>query len=400
MDTLSSNSSNLKYLIKETDWILFLTCIFTSVFGSLMVYSASHREIAEGSFIARECLTTVIGSILGIGLCVLISLIDYEVFLRLTPYIAVVSVIMLCLLFKFGWAPPDRPDSRCWFDLKIIYFQPSELVKIGFIISFSTHLEAVKEEINSIKNFALLCLHGMIPIGLVIATGDVGSALVFIFIFGGLLFFAGLELRYFAVAAVAAVIAAPILWIKFFSTFQKNRVLAIYYPSSMDEKTYSDVIYQQDRGIRTIGSGSLFGDGFLKGKLTQSGYVPVNKSDMIFSVIGEELGFIGCMFLLILLAFIVIRIVIDGKSSKNFSGYLLCCGMGIMIASQAIINIGMCMGLFPCIGITLPFISSGGSSILCIYIGIGVVLSVYRHNCERDPVNFRVGHISTPFREL
>ncbi len=392
-------NSTLKYILKETDWFLLIACIITSAFGALMVYSATYRSIPEGSFIAKECLSTILGSLIGICIGFIISNFEYELFLRLSPIIAIVGIILLVGLFKFGWAPPDRPDSKCWYDLKVIYFQPSELVKIGFIITFATHLDSVKEELNSIKNVALLCLHGLVPTGLVILTGDLGSALVFLVIFVGMMFMAGLNLRYFAVAGVGAIVAAPILWIKFFAEHQKNRFLAIYYPSALTEEKYKSVIYQQERGLRAIGSGMLKGDGFLKGALTQSGYVPVNGSDMIFTVIAEELGFFGCIFLLAALTVIVLRLSSDGKKSANFSGNLICTGVALMIASQSIINIGMCLALLPCIGITLPFISSGGSSNMCVYLGIGLALSVYRFNCDREPVSFRVRNISTPFRE-
>ena len=144
----------------------------------------------------------------------------------------------------------------------------------------------------------------------------------------------------------------------------------------------------------------MWGDGLFKGTYTQTpGGVPVNESDMVFSVVGEELGFVGCIAMLALMAFIVIRIASVGKKSRNLTGSLLCYGTAFMIAAQTVINIGMCLKLLPSIGITLPFISAGGSSNLCIYFGIAIVMSVYRFNCDRQPVNFRLTNISTPFAE-
>lgn len=389
----------MRYFLKETDWFLYIACILTSIFGAMMVYSATFRKIAEDSFIARDCLSTILGSALGILICVIISAVDYEIMMRLTPLIGIVCLGLMVSLFFIGWAPSERPDAICWIKLGSFRFQPSELVKIGFIITFSTHLDAVKENINSVKNVLLLCIHGALPIGLVVLTGDVGSALVFAVIFVGMMFVAGVNLRYFAIAAVGAIVALPVLWVTFFQQHQKDRLLAIYYPSALEADTYRDIIYQQEHGIRAIGSGMFWGDGYLKGTYTQSGGVPVCESDMIYSVIGEELGFIGCIAVLAVLFIIVYRLFSDGKKSNNLSGYLICGGVAMMVGAQAIINIGMCLKLLPCIGITLPFISSGGSSNLCIYLGIGVAMSVYRYNRNRDPVNFRVRHISTPFRE-
>lgn len=395
--------STLKYMIKETDWLLYLLCVAMSIFGAFMVYSATYNTLSGDSFlggtVSRDFIATAAGSFIGIVIGIIVSFIDYDFVLRLTPLIGAGCLVMMLLLFTpLGWAPADRPDAKCWFDLGITKFQPSELVKIGFIITFSTHLEAVRDNISSFKNACLLTVHGMVPIVLVVLTGDVGSALVFIFIFVGLMFAAGLDLRYFAAAFVAGVIAVPLLWIKFLSQFQKNRLLAVYFPEALSETEYKTYIYQQARGLRAIGAGMLKGDGFLKGGLTQSNYVPVSESDMIFSVVSEELGFIGSVAVLLVLMIIIIKIFRVGADSRNQAGYFLCVGTGIMLASQAIINIGMCMSLLPCIGITLPFLSGGGSSNMCIYFGIGIVMSVYRFNCAREPENFRLAHLSTSYR--
>lgn len=397
-------SGRLKTNIKETEWLLFILCAFASAFGILMIYSATKHALTEGQFMNRDCLLSLIGSALGIIICVWISFADYDSFLGLSPIIGSACVLLMLSLFIWGKAPADRPDAICWLRFgsgsHSFSFQPSELVKIGFIITFSAHLDKVKDDINSIKNVLLLCVHGAIPTGLVVLTGDVGSALVFAVIFVGLMFAAGVSLKYFAIALVGIIVSVPVLWLKFFSDYQRNRFLAVYNPDALEESVYNAVIYQQQRGLNAIGSGMFKGDGFLKGTYTQIGYVPVSESDMIFTVIGEELGFIGCVLVLLLMFFIAVRLIMIGKKSRNLSGYLLCFGTSLMIISQVIINIGMCLCVMPCIGITLPFISSGGSADLCIYLGIGVAMSVYRHNCSREPVSFRVRSISTPYKEF
>jgi rod shape determining protein RodA len=165
----------------------------------------------------------------------------------------------------------------------------------------------------------------------------------------------------------------------------------------MSVDRYEAVIFQQQQAVNAIGSGQLLGKGLFKGSYTQHGLVPVSENDMIFSVIGEELGFVGAMAALILITAIVFRIVIVGKKAVESHTSLMCYGVAIMIAAQSVINIGMCMKLLPVIGITLPFFSAGGSSNLCIYIAVGLVLSVHRFNTERKPVDFRLSRISTPF---
>lgn len=399
-----SRLKGLKYTIIETDLVLLFTCILTSAFGILMVYSATMSKLKEGELLDRDCIIMIAAVALGLAGCIVISLLDYEAFIRLWPVVGGISIILMVLLFFIGDAPSDRPDAICWINIPLgagrsVSLQPSELVKIGFIITFTAHIDAVKDDINSLKNVLLLCLHGIVPVGLVILTGDLGSALVFVAIFVAMMFIAGVNFRYFIAAAVAGIVASPILWVKFFSEYQKKRFLAVYWPSALEEAEYKTFIFQQQRCVNAIGSGRLLGSGLFKGAYTQNNAVPVQESDMIFSVVGEELGFVGAVCLLLVMAFIILRVASTARKSRNLTGSLLCYGIAFMIGSQIIINIGVCLKALPCIGITLPFISSGGSANLCIYLAIGIVLSVYRFNTNRTPVNFRLSHISTPFSE-
>ena len=372
-------------------------CLLTSLFGVLMVYSATYSSLEDGSLISRTALVMLLAVIVGVAMCIVISFIDYEIVLRFWMIIGGVCLLMMLLLFPFGSGTADRPDARTWFDFKVINFQPSELFKIAFIITFAVHLDYVGEDINKLKNALLLCVHGGVPALLVILTGDLGSALVFVSIFIGMMFASGLAARYFAAAGAVILAAVPVLWFAFFSDFQKGRILAVYAPSKLDTALYKKYIFQQQQSVNAIGSGRFFGRGFLKGAYTQSHSVPVNDSDMIFSVIGEELGFVGAFAALALIALIIVKIVFVGKQANTNMGSLVCYGTAVMIGSQAIMNIGMCLKLLPCIGITLPFFSSGGSSNLCIYIAIGLVMSIYRNSQRGEVTNFRYNRISTPF---
>ncbi len=396
--------NTIKYALKETDFLLYIACVLTSLFGALMVHSATRNDaVADGDLISRECLIMLVAAGAGFLACLFISYLDYDAIVSLWPLAGGVCLVLLLLLFPFGDGPSDRPDARCWLpiiqtDSLAVNFQPSELAKVGFLITFTAHIEAVKNNINSIKNIILLTMHALIPIAIIILTDDLGSATVFAFIFVGMMFVAGVHIRYFAVAIGAILAFVPLLWTKFLAGFHKQRILAVYYPSALDEDVYEKIIYQQQRGLNAIGSGGLLGDGLFKGTYTQSALgVPVNESDMVFTVVGEELGFVGAILFLAVMVLIVARIMWVGKKSRNLSGSLLCYGTAFMIGAQTIINIGMCLKLLPSIGITLPFMSAGGSSNLCVYFAIGIVMSVYRFNCNREPINFRLVNISTPF---
>jgi rod shape determining protein RodA len=396
---LAKNSS-LRFAFKETDWFLYLTCILTSAFGALMVYSATRNKALDaGTFLSRECLIMVIASTVGIAFCLVISFLDYDSIIRLWPIVAGVCLLLILLLFPFGDGPSDRPNARCWLPiLKLgdtkVNFQPSELAKIGFIITFSVHLDTVSDNINALKNVLLLCIHGAVPVILVIVTGDMGSALIFLIIFVVMLFSAGVSLKYFLLGGVFVAAAIPLMWNFVMTSIQKDRILALFEPEK-----YPDIIYQQEMGLKAIRNGGMFGMGIFNGTYTQSptASVPENENDMIFSVIGEEFGLIGCILTLIVFVVIVIRIITIGKNSRDNTVTLICSGVASMVAAQVMVNIGMCLELMPVIGITLPFLSAGGSSNLCIYIAVGLILSLRRHTLERDIVNFRYKNISTPF---
>ena len=384
-----------KLYFRETDKILFFLCLCASVFGILLVYSATKNGATK--LIPSELRTMLIAVGVGLILCLLISFLDYEVIIRLWPLIAIFCILIMCALFKWGVAPNARQDARSWFDLKIFFFQPSELVKIGFIITFAVHLDAVKDHVSKFTTVLILGIHALIPIGLVMGTGDDGSALIFMLMFLGMMFAAGVHWGYFAAGFAAVAVAFPAIWAlgdKFIlNQDQKNRFLAILYPDLYAKHE----AFQQNRGIGAIGSGQFFGQGLFNGNYTQSAAVPESENDFVFTVAAEELGFIGAIAVLVLLAAIILRIVINGKRANDNASYLMCMGMASMLTAQVIINIGMVLQWLPVIGITLPFFSAGGSSNLCVYIGIGLMMSIYRFNQKTPVANFRLQRVVTRF---
>lgn len=388
-----------KDFFKGTDKILLGLCMVLSAIGTVMVYSATRINLTEDQVISRDAKTMFLAVVMGICVALVISYFDYEAVARLWPIIAIICLGLMLSLFVIGSSPEGRDDAISWIKLGSFYFQPSELLKIGFIITFSVHLDTVGSEINKLKNVILLGIHAMIAVGLVVLTGDMGSALVFMFITIGMLFMAGLQLRYFLFGIGAIGLLAPIAWFEVLSDFQKQRFMAIYSPSSLTEATYNEVIFQQERGMNAISSGGAFGAGLFNGTYTQNGLVPESENDMIFSVVGEELGFVGALVVLGLLLAIAIKILFVGKKAVSVTGKLICCAVAVMIITQVVVNVGMCLKLLPVVGITLPFMSAGGSSNLCIYIAIGMVLSVYRSSQFREPIEFKYGKLFTTFSQ-
>lgn len=362
--------------LKGTDFVTLLSALIASAYGLSLVYSATHSSLKDGKIISSDVRSMIVSVLLGVIIAIVVSNIDYEIISKLWPIIAAGCAALMIYTFFFGVAPSARQDAKSWIDLKIFYFQPSELLKVGFIISFSYHLDLVRDKINKIKTIIPLVIHGAVPVGLVMMTGDAGSALIFLVMFIGMLFFARVNIGYFVAGICAIIVGFTVAWkVGIINGIQRQRIVALFYPND-----FADVMYQQTNGKIALGSGGLLGQGYLKGSMTQSGAVPENQNDMILSVAGEELGFIGALFVVLILGFLVLRVLKTAMSARDNVGYLMCSGISVMLFAQMLVNIGMELSLLPCIGITLPLFSAGGSSSLCIYLALGIALSVYRYS--------------------
>lgn len=375
MDNSIKKEKSLTHFLKGTDLVTLFAAILASIYGLSLVYSATYASL-DGKIISGDVRSMLVSVAGGLIIALVVSNIDYEVISKLWPIIAAGCVGLMIFTFFFGVAPPSRPDSKCWIDLKIFYFQPSELLKVGFIISFSYHLDLVKDNINKLKSIIPLVIHGMIPVALVLITGDAGSALIFVLMFIGMLFFAKVNIGYFVAGICAIIVGFAAAWkLGIINGIQRQRIVALFYPEQ-----YADVMYQQTNGKIAIGSGGWFGQGYLQGDMTQGGAVPVNESDMVLTVAGEEFGFVGLAAALLILFILVIRVLKIAMRARDNVGYLMCSGIAVMLFAQIIVNVGMELSLLPCIGITLPLFSAGGSSSLCIYLALGIEFSVYRYS--------------------
>ncbi|MCL1951860.1 MAG: FtsW/RodA/SpoVE family cell cycle protein [Oscillospiraceae bacterium] len=389
------SGTGLRNAAAGTDWLTIGLCLACSAFGLVLVHSATFAEaqlkedLVLGLF-SGKVLTMAGGVLAGLALSIAISFLDYELLLKFWYVIAGGCVLLMLMLFipKVGVAQnPLRDDARRWLNLfgtDKLLFQPSELLKLGFIISFTWHLHREREHINKLKTILALGAHALVPFGLSAVTGDLGSAMVFLAITAGMLFIAGLKLRWFAALLGLLGAASPLVWFYFIKPFQKARIYAVYFPPPkfpfLSEADYARMIYQQQQAVNAIGAGQLTGRGLFNGTVD----VPVRESDMIFSVAGEELGFLGAIAVLLCITLVVVRLVLVSRRTRNLRARLLCAGVALMIGAQAIINIGVCLKLLPVTGITLPFISSGGSSNLSLYLTIGLVLTVFRHQNEHE----------------
>lgn len=360
--------------IRESDKLLILLCFFSSVYGCIAVLSSTR---SSGDL--RQFIMQVVALGLGLSCAIFVSLFDYKNIVKFWPAIALAGLIPVFLTFYIGVAP-DGTDDKAWLILPGgISFQPSELLKISFIITFSFHLYKLEDKIHKFVHILLLCLHTAIPVLLIHFQGDDGTALIFAFIAICMMFASGIKLRYFLIAAVLGLISIPLVFFFILSDQQRSRILTLFNP----ESDLLGIGWQQWRGRIALANGGLFGQGLFKGPNVQSQTVPEGYNDFIFASIGEELGLLGCLAVILLLSAICLRILSNAHKSRDSLGSFISVGVFAMLASQIIVNLGMCLSLSPVIGVTLPFFSAGGSSIVCLYLGIGLVLSVYMHRNSR-----------------
>ncbi len=358
---------------RESDKILLILCFCTTAYGCFSVFSATyHMENLRPVIIQTGCM------FLGIILALIISAIDYERFLKNWIFVTAVGLIPVILTFFIGFAP-EGTDDKAWLNLGITTFQPSELLKICFILTFSLHLQKIKPNINKLKYLIPLCAHGAAPVVLIHFQGDDGTALVFAIIVLFMMWAAGVSWKYFLAAFSTAVVASPFIYFFVMNDDHRARIKLLF-DIDADIK---GVGYQQWLGRRALAGGGLTGQGYLNGNLTQSGIVPEGHNDFIFVGIGEELGFLGIIAVIILLTAICLRCIRIAKLCTKDSGKYICVGIFAMIFAQTVINIGMCTSILPVIGVTLPFFSAGGTSLLCLYLGVGLALNVYYHRNDR-----------------
>ena len=361
----------LKYF-KRLDKALLIAIILCSCVGIVLLYSLYRN----GTILPSVYKTQFLLMLGGIAVCFVLSAIDYAKLAKLWFLYVPVALGCVMLTFTSLGKGVDGADDVAWIDLGFMSFQPSELLKLAFIMSFSYHLYKVGDDMNKPLNMLLLCLHGAIPMLLIVKQGDHGTALVFGVMFIAMIFCAGISVKYIIAAAVLSVPAGYVCWNYVFGRVQKERILVLFNPGSDP----AGLEYQPDLGKAALSSGGLFGQGIFN---TEKSMVPEIYNDFIFAYVGQALGFVGCVGLIILLAFICLKLIANSRMAREPLGKNICVGVFALIFTHCFMNIGMVMKVMPVIGIPLPFVSAGGTALLSMFTSIGLAMSVYSHRVEK-----------------
>ncbi|MDR2530695.1 MAG: FtsW/RodA/SpoVE family cell cycle protein [Oscillospiraceae bacterium] len=378
MDIVKRVLITIRNYFKTADSLLLVLCAGATAFGIVMIYSATRTYANPDQYIRIQTIAALIGFV---GYF-LLSIVDVDIITD--RWFLLLAFNLLFTSTTLVWGEGSATGGNGWlrFGDGSIGIQPTEIVKITYILLLAKHMAYLREgsgrEINSALSVGALTLHFAMIFGLVIiAADDLGSAMVFAVIFIVMLFAAGLRLLWFALGAAVLGAASPFIWQYALRDYHRNRIIAVFNPRAVDE-TGRGITWQVTQSKIALGSGQLTGQGYLQGVQSQSSNIPIKHSDFIFAIIGEELGLLGCLAVIVLLLLIIARCVYVGVRSRDRMKMLYCVGVAGMLTFQMFENIGMCIGIMPVIGITLPFFSYGGSSILSSIAACGIVSSIRR----------------------
>ena len=357
---------------RKGDKVLLFLCLFATAFGCLMIASATN---AVGY--TRYVTIQIIAACIGVGLYLLVSSIDVEFISEHRSWLVFINAAMILALIPFG--TDNGTGNRSWIPIPIIgiYAQPAEICKILFVLVMASVMASHQNRPSHPWSVLHLALHagGFAALNYLVSD-DLGVTLIFVFIFLVLAIAGGISIIWFLISGGFLVVAAPIIWNNFLDGYQRNRLEVLINPALDPYGT--GVRYHAVRSLRSLTGGGLTGQGLFNGTRTQTkNLLYAQHTDFIFSAIGEELGYIGCLFVMVLLFAIVIRVIWVGTRSQDYMRRMICFGSAAALIFQILINIGMCIGVGPVIGLTLPFISYGGSSLISLYAMLGLVSGVY-----------------------
>ena len=348
---------------------LLVLCLITAGFGVIIIASATSAEKFDGNL--RYIIIQLLAIFLGTIIYAMISSIDMDFLQENRNLMVAFNILLLLMLIPFG--TDNDTGNRSWLDFPFLPFniQPAEICKITYIIIMASVMSSHQNRLSSIPSVMHMVFHLGLLVGLnMVLSSDAGVSLIFVFIFIGMAFAGGVSLWWFALAIGGIAVMTPLAW-NFLGQYQQERILILIDPT-FDAQGIG-ARYHSKINLLSLTGGGLTGQGLFNGNRTQGGNLFAQHTDYIFSSVGEELGFFGCVLIMVMELAIIARCVFVGARTPDYMRRLVCFGAASALMFQILINVGMCIGVMPVIGLTLPLISYGPSSVVSIFGMLGLV---------------------------
>lgn len=363
-----------KDFTKKGDWVLLILCLVTAGAGCIIIASATNAE-KFGDDHVKYIIIQLAAVMIGVFAYAFVSSIDVDFISEHRTALVAFNIMLLLLLIPFG--TDNNTGNRSWLDFKIlpVMIQPAEICKITYILIMASVMASHQNDISSVPAVMHMVLHLGILVGLnMVLSGDAGVSLIFVFIFIGMAFAGGVSLWWFLLAFGVIAVAVPFAW-PLLGTYQQERIMVLIDPT-FDAQGIG-ARYHSKINLLSLTGGGLTGQGLFNGNRTQGGNLFAQHTDYIFSSIGEELGFFGCLAIMLLELLIIARCIQVGSRCPDYMRRLVAYGAASSMMFQLMINVGMCIGVMPVIGLTLPLVSYGGSSVVTIFAMLGLVSGSY-----------------------
>lgn len=370
VDNLAIFSAESKRLLRRIDFALLLSAAAIVIYGLIIISSATHINTPGEErfwFVQRQGIFALVNAILAI----VFMNFDYRGLSQHGKKLYIFNLVMLLAVMLFGHA---ALGAQRWIQIGPISVQPSEFSKLIMIICMASILEERMGRLNTVQDLLPIAAYVGIPFILVLKQPDLGTSLVFMAIFFGMVIACGMPWRIFTFIIVVGIASLPVLW-QFMKDYQKMRIMVFLDPNVDPLGSGYHIIQSKI----AIGSGMLFGKGLFEGTQSQLNFLPENHTDFIFAVVGEELGFVGAVVLLLLYMIVLWRGIMIAKEAADVFGRLLAVGITSMLAFHVLVNVGMTTGIMPVTGIPLPLMSYGISSLTTNILAIAILLNVHMH---------------------
>jgi rod shape determining protein RodA len=367
----NANMMTISERMGRFSWAMFVPMCLVLIVSEVILYSAG------GGSWQPFALSQLFKIIIGFGVFVIAAFTNIKLWIKSAYIIYAIALIMIIMVTFFGHT---GMGAQRWLNLGFIHIQPSELFKIALVVALARYFAWMNSvDLSKFKNYIAPALMMLIPFGLIVIQPDLGTAMSIAMITVGMFYIVGANKKWFIIGAILAVMAAPVVWFGGMHQYQRDRVITFINP----DRDARGAGYQINQAKIAFGSGGLTGKGYMKGSQSQQSFLPEKQTDFIFTMLGEEFGFFGAFFILALYTIIVAILFWMAKTCRNRFGQLVCFGFMLNFFIYYFINISMVLGLIPTVGVPLPLMSFGGSSLLSLMFGFGLCENAHIHKDQQ-----------------